>query len=317
MAARADLEKADLKTFTALGCYGASVITALTAQNTTGVQGVYSIPPEFVESQVRIRSNALSQSLIYPRTQLRSVLDDIPVAAVKIGMLSNAGVVRAVTRTLRTWRSTPERQQVPIVIDPVCVSTSGHTLLERNAIGALIDELLPLATVLTPNESEAESLLNDMYPERPVRGGKSILDRMMHTTCELRGALARDGAVLLKLGDIPLPHRFVREAISNDGAAGSAVIIFGDECEETVLDAPEILRQAAGETRGGSADSTVVDILCEWDGDGDGNLTLFVRPYLKSKSTHGTGCTLSAALACALARGEPRAFASLLPLNCD
>lgn len=123
--------QADLKTFAALGCYGMSVITALTAQNTMGVAGVYEVSPEFV------------------RLQLDSVLSDIGADAVKTGMLSNAAVIEAVADKLC------EFSLRNIVVDPVMVSKSGHALLKPEAIAALCSRILPIATVLTPNLEEA------------------------------------------------------------------------------------------------------------------------------------------------------------------
>ncbi|TFY78234.1 hypothetical protein EWM64_g5775, partial [Hericium alpestre] len=105
--------QADLKTFTAFECYGTSAITALTAQNTTGVQDVHGVPPSFVDQQ------------------LRSIMNDISIKAIKIGMLFSADVVRTVVQTLRAlYSATPPP---PLVCDPVCVSTSGHTLLHPDA----------------------------------------------------------------------------------------------------------------------------------------------------------------------------------------
>ncbi len=126
--------QADLKTFTALGVYGMSVITALTAQNTAGVTGVHAVPAEFVLAQ------------------LEAVMSDIGCAAAKTGMLANAEIVRAVARGVEQW-------QVPrLVVDPVMVAKSGAELLEREAVGALLDELIPRAYAVTPNVPEAEVL---------------------------------------------------------------------------------------------------------------------------------------------------------------
>lgn len=119
--------QADLKTFSALGAYGASVITALTAQNTRGVTGVLAPDAAFVTAQ------------------LDAVFDDIRVDAVKIGMLANAAIVRAVGDALR--RYTPGY----VVLDTVMISKSAHALLAPDAVDALRSELLPLATLVTPN----------------------------------------------------------------------------------------------------------------------------------------------------------------------
>ena len=122
--------QADLKTMTAHGVYGMSVITALTAQNTTGVQGILSIPGEFVAKQ------------------LDSVFSDIRPDAVKIGMMSNVEIIEAVAERLKHYEFTN------IVLDPVMVSTSRHRLLEPSAEEALIRILLPMARILTPNLPE-------------------------------------------------------------------------------------------------------------------------------------------------------------------
>ena len=130
--------QADLKTFTALGVYGASVITALTAQNTCGVQGVEAIRPEFVLAQ------------------LDSVLADLEVGAVKTGMLANRAIVSAVAGR---WRAAADGPRPPLIVDPVMVATSGDALLAEDAVAAIREELAPLAALLTPNLAEAARLL--------------------------------------------------------------------------------------------------------------------------------------------------------------
>jgi hydroxymethylpyrimidine/phosphomethylpyrimidine kinase len=127
--------QADLKTFSALGAYGASVVTALTAQNTHGVRAVHTPDAGFVAAQ------------------LDAVFDDIRFDAVKIGMLADAAIVRAVAAALRRHR--PRH----VVLDTVMLSKNGHALLAPDAVAALRDELLPLASVLTPNLPEAAALL--------------------------------------------------------------------------------------------------------------------------------------------------------------
>lgn len=126
--------EADLKVFAALGVFGTCAITALTAQNTMGVRGAWETPAEFV------------------RAQLAAVLDDLPVAAVKTGMLSSAAVVRAVTATLNHY------PRLPLVVDPVILAKDGTQLLADEGLAAMREELLPVTTVLTPNIPEAEAL---------------------------------------------------------------------------------------------------------------------------------------------------------------
>jgi hydroxymethylpyrimidine/phosphomethylpyrimidine kinase len=128
--------QADLKTFSALGVYGASVIAALTAQNTRAVTAIHEVPPAFVVAQ------------------LDAVFDDIEIAAVKIGMLSSPRVIEAVADGLR--RHDARR----IVLDPVMVAKSGDRLLREDAVSTLRHRLLPLATVITPNLPEAAVLLD-------------------------------------------------------------------------------------------------------------------------------------------------------------
>lgn len=126
--------QADLKTFAALGVYGMSAITALTVQNTVGVQGVLEIDPEFVSAQIR------------------AVVDDIGVDAVKTGMLASSPIIERVAGDLR------ELGIRTLVVDPVMVAKSGDPLLRRDAVRTLIRELLPLALVVTPNLHEASEL---------------------------------------------------------------------------------------------------------------------------------------------------------------
>lgn len=131
--------QADLKTFSALGVYGASVITALTAQNTCGVSAIHEAPPAFVKAEID------------------AVFSDLAVGAVKIGMLASPELIAAVAEGLKAW------QPPFVVLDPVMVATSGDVLLKGEAISSLRDELFPLATIVTPNLPEAEKLI-----DRPI-----------------------------------------------------------------------------------------------------------------------------------------------------
>src|SRR5436305_1576521 len=127
--------QADLKTFQALGVYGASTLTAITAQNTLGVTAVHEIPTDVIAAQ------------------MDAVISDIGVDAAKTGMLSSAEIISTVSDRIRHWRVGR------LVVDPVMVAKSGDRLLREDAVAALIGELLPLAYVVTPNVPEAEVLV--------------------------------------------------------------------------------------------------------------------------------------------------------------
>ena len=129
--------QADLKTFAALGVYGASVITALTAQNTTGVSGIHQVPARFVTEQIE------------------AVFPDLAVGAVKIGMVAELSVIDAIEAGLKKW--SPKH----IVLDPVMVATSGDRLLAADAVEALRRKLIPIAELITPNLPEAAALLDE------------------------------------------------------------------------------------------------------------------------------------------------------------
>ncbi|TBO44907.1 bifunctional hydroxymethylpyrimidine kinase/phosphomethylpyrimidine kinase [Pedobacter kyonggii] len=124
--------QADLKTFSALGCFGTSVITAVTAQNTMGVRSVHGIPAEMIKDQ------------------LQAVLDDIAPVAIKIGMINRAEVVQVIEKELKTYN-----QYVPVILDPVMVATSGDRLIEPDTVIELVGKLFPLVTLVTPNIDEA------------------------------------------------------------------------------------------------------------------------------------------------------------------
>lgn len=129
--------QADLKSFAALGVYGASVITALTAQNTQGVSGIHQVPAEFVTAQID------------------AVFSDLDIGAVKIGMVAHPPVIDAIAAGLKRW--SPKH----VVLDPVMVATSGDRLLAAEAVDALRTRLIPLASVITPNLPEAAALLDE------------------------------------------------------------------------------------------------------------------------------------------------------------
>lgn len=207
--------QADLKTFAALGCYGTSAITALTAQNTVGVQGIHAVPAEFLKAQIR------------------SVLDDIGVDAVKIGMLHAPGIVKVVAWAIDHYKLTN------VVLDPVMVATSGDRLIASETVQVLVHELFPRVSVVTPNLDEAALLLGRDIPNAEA------LDIAAQ---DLLGMGAR--AVLLKGGHLA-----------------------GDE---------------------------VVDLLA----DASGPLQRLASRRIASRNVHGTGCTLSSAIAAHLALGH-------------
>ena len=145
--------QADLKTFHARGVHGLSVIAAITSQNTQGVTAVHTVPLKHI------------------RSQLEAVFDDFPIGAVKTGMLGSASVTKLVAKEMAA------RKPAWLVVDPVMISTSGARLLDEDAVQAMVDELIPLADVLTPNLPEAEALLGRKLkkPQDFDRAGKALL----------------------------------------------------------------------------------------------------------------------------------------------
>jgi hydroxymethylpyrimidine/phosphomethylpyrimidine kinase len=137
--------QADLKAFAHLGCHGTSAIVALTAQNTRGVTAVHEVPSEFILAQ------------------LEAVFDDIPVDAAKTGMLFSGAVIEVVAGFLA------RRSRVPLVVDPVMIASSGARLLRDDAVSVLTERLFPLATVVTPNLSEACALAGVPWSETAER----------------------------------------------------------------------------------------------------------------------------------------------------
>lgn len=207
--------QADLKTFSALGVYGATVITALTAQNTKGVSDVMAVPPEFVLAQ------------------MRAVAEDLAVDAIKIGMLATGPIIEAVAAGLDAF------PDVPVVLDPVMVATSGDPLLDDDAVDQLKSRLFPRVALITPNISEGAVLLGE-----PLESREQMLE----------GRAAR----LRTLG------------------ANAVLLTGGDSTADTALD---VFADAGG-------------------------LQRIEAPRIETENTHGTGCTLSSAIAAELAKGE-------------
>jgi hydroxymethylpyrimidine/phosphomethylpyrimidine kinase len=206
--------QADLKTFSAFRTFGMSVLTAVTAQNSVGVTGVHNLPPEFVA------------------LQLEAVLSDFGADAVKIGMLSTAPIIDAVADRLSAGA------RAPIVLDPVMIAKSGDPLLQPDARKALIERMLPLALVVTPNLPEAAAL-----------------------------------------ADLPVANEAdMEEAARRIHRRGPRHVL----------------------VKGGHLKDHATDIL--YDGK---SFTRFPGVRVESSNTHGTGCTLSAAMAAGLAHGRP------------
>lgn len=289
---------------------GMSCITALTAQNTKGVSGVHSVPPSFVADQVSGKINCLwsRQSSDIRSPQLDSVVSDIRPAAIKTGMLATAETIKTIVATLRTLypassasSSSPSGSMPPLVVDPVTVSTSGHTLLPDSAIQALVHELLPLGALVTPNILETQMLLGD---------GRKIIDvsDMMVAARDLAALGCR--AVLVKGGHLPLKFDDVRAGLAQPLQSEEEIKILWPTSEDVAI-LKEQSAEAATDTR------WVVDILFETpaaSGSPRGRFTAIIGRVVPTSSTHGTGCTLSAALAVYLGRGLNRQSSAPLPL---
>ncbi len=215
--------QADLKTFFALGVHGMSALTALTAQNTIGVDGVHEVPPEFV------------------RLQIASVAADIGVDAAKTGMLASAPLVEAVADAVTEFRITT------LVCDPVFVSKHGDALLQESAVAALRDKLLPLATVITPNIPEAEGLLGrqidpfdpdeDAARDLVKLGPRWVLLKGGHLKADESIDLLTDGEQMIRLTALRIPTKHTH----GTGCVLSAALTAG---LATGLDVPDAAQQA-------------------------------------------------------------------------
>lgn len=223
-------------------------------------------------------------------------------------MLASTEIIQAVVRALRSLYPEPSARPF-IVIDPVMISTSGHTLLPDSAVEALITDLLPLTSVITPNIPEAKLLYS-----RQV--GKDVeINSLVDMIATAKGLLdaGNGGAVLLKGGHLPVSRKEIQTYLGSPTIEEkSAIFAEGDEAEEgiEVLSGYRALLEARRRdgndgvnSQGRRQDKWVVDVLAERQA-----VTLFVGEMVQSSSTHGTGCTLSAALACQLALGLCREF---------
>ena len=218
--------QADLKTFSALGVYGATAITAITAQNTLGVNSQFALEPQMVYDQIA------------------AVMDDIEPSVVKIGMLSNTAIVEAVAKALHDYRPSF------IILDPVIVSSTGHRLLSIEAQETIKEKLIPIADLLTPNIPEMKALTDS-----PL----SSLEEKKEAAQQLFNLGAK--AILLKGGH-------------EEGEVKKDYLFFNG------LKAKDKSLKSASESMSEYASETVV-----------------------TKNTHGTGCTLSSAIAAFIARG--------------
>lgn len=215
-----------------------------------------------------------------------SVFDDLEVRAIKTGMLLDAGVTKGVIESLRARFADKGVPQPPLVCDPVCVSTSGHTLLREDALDEMTSGLFPLATLITPNKAEAELLLKRSGREMKIES----LEDMLASAKKLLSFGSK--AVLVKGGHLMSSLEDVRRV---QGAESDIMTIkqglFADNMEILLVGHPKY-----------RIGPLVVDILFSQEGE----KILFTRPRIESSSTHGTGCTLSSAIASELARGTSR-----------
>ncbi len=223
--------QADLKTFAALGCFGMTAITALTAQNTCGVRTIHGVPPDML------------------RDQIEAVVEDIGVDAVKIGMLHSPDIVRTVAQAI-------DRHQLQcVVFDPVMVATSGAKLIDDPAIAVLVAELFPRAALITPNLDEASLLVGRTLasPQDMAQAAAELIARGARAVLLKGGHLAGDKVidVLLQAGEDPFWMEADRIHTANTHGTGctlssavAAHLALGATLAQAVQQAREFVRQA-------------------------------------------------------------------------
>lgn len=223
--------QADLKTFSAFGCFGTSAITAITVQNTCGVTGIHSIPATIVQAQIK------------------AVMDDIRPSAIKIGMVHSLELAHAIADTLQAY------PQAPVVLDPVMVATSGDKLIEDDTIVTLQNKLFPLAKIVTPNLDEAQ-ILSDMRIhglEDMQQAARIILKAGCHSVLlkggHLKGTHLYD-FFLNQNGDQQIFKSVAIESRNTHGtgctlsSAIAAALALGHELQEAVAIAKEYIHAA-------------------------------------------------------------------------
>ncbi len=292
--------QADIKTISAHKMFAMSAITALTAQNSRGVFGVLDVSPHFVEAQ------------------LDAIFSDIFPDAVKIGMISNEGVAEAIAKSLG------KHGAKNVVLDPVMVATSGGVLMKQSALHALKYKLAPAAEIITPNVREAEVLaemkilsLADMRAAA-VKISQFFGGAILIKGGDLTGASVACGAVEMvemnvvrnfnasqrKAGENGARENFAglpksAEFASENFTSESKILTTSAEPSfEQNLSAASLDDRFKPSGEGGDLTNLAVDILYE-----NGKFYEFSAPKISTRNTHGTGCTLSSAIACALAAG--------------
>lgn len=223
--------QADLKAIAAQGCYGMAALTALTAQNTRGVEGVHLVPARFVAAQVD------------------AVFDDIDVAAVKIGMIGAADIAEAVAETLE------DRRQAWVVLDPVMIAKGGDRLLAEDAVETLRTRLLPMASVVTPNLPEAAALLGTEEPRELAEmeeaaqallalGPRAVLLKGGHLSGAPVDVLARAGARPVRLEGVRRATRNTHGTGCTLSAALAAQLALTGELEVSARRAKDYVARA-------------------------------------------------------------------------
>jgi hydroxymethylpyrimidine kinase/phosphomethylpyrimidine kinase/thiamine-phosphate diphosphorylase len=228
--------QADLKTFAALGCFGTSAITAVTAQNTLGVQGIHALPPEFLARQIA------------------SILDDIGADAIKIGMLHDRALVEVVAAAL------DRHPEIPVVLDPVMVATSGDALIREDTIEAIVTLLFPRATVVTPNLDELGLMVGRPLSDEASavaaaqrlmgRGARAVLVKGGHLAGDwLTDILVDSTGERLRIGAQRIPSRNLHGTGCSLSSAIAARLAHGDCLDSAVRAATHYVREGLRSAR--------------------------------------------------------------------
>ena len=258
--------QADIKTIQSLGLYAQTVITAITAQNTFQVT----------------RAQAVDDDLI--QAQIDAVFADIVPNAVKIGMVATSGVMRTIAQSLRPY---VQQHHIPVVLDPVMVSTSGALLIERDAVAALLETLVPLAQLITPNLHEARVLVDALGADAAASDGVVADDDVVVANDDACGDGTPVPATIAPAAQTPVPTDETTLA-SSEHKQEAAALRIARATQTRVL------------VKGGHAHGHASDVLAY----PDGRVVWFRAQRIDNKNNHGSGCTLSSALACAYAQGK-------------